>query len=151
MIRQFTKKSQYRAITLTNGTTSTLPVEGDEIYLFTDGQAGVVVQTERIMAMAACALAAGVTLPVNTMLTTTPLLLSSAGRVPLDAPTDNSGWLSNQAAINANQPERLRSELCGIKETIFLTPNGLPATPPGRTMIVFVESVHYVPVDEIAA
>ncbi|GAB4043132.1 hypothetical protein [Spirosoma litoris] len=152
MTKGFVKRSSFQFVSLTDATVKTILVEGDEAYVTlmnTNGnQALLRRQSGRDFAKAAAAnggLAGG-----STYLNEWEILDYLNGKVPLDVPNGFSNYLSNapitMPASNATTVERIRSFNVGIKENIDIKANN--ATYP---LNICIETVHYVPVDQIAA
>lgn len=140
MTKNFVKRSQFQTLVLTTGVTSTLEIQGDEAYVVVDNATAMILfATAREQEWSKFLTANGLAL------TSQPAEIfhtAAAKRAPL-----NAGFDSSFTSYLVNND--LNQSLCGIKEKMTFRIH--PSSPITNNVRIVIETVHYVPVDAIAA
>ncbi|MVM34875.1 hypothetical protein GO755_32905 [Spirosoma sp. HMF4905] len=145
------KRSQFQFFSITDATTKTALVEGDEAYITVMTSSNPASIRRQIGRDTAKAIAAnGGLASVTSYLPEWEIVDFSFGKVPLDVPVASGSYLSNIAPTstvgNVGYVERIRNADVGFKEYV-----DIKASNTTYPLNVCIETVHYVPADTISA
>lgn len=140
MTKNFVKRSQFQTVMLTTGVTQTIELQGDEAYVTVDTATALIYfatareqEWVRFMAANGLALTSQPTEIFHTAANKRASLLS--------------GFDSSFTALVANGD--LNQSICGLKEKMTFRIH--PSSPVTNNVRIIIETVHYIPVDAIAA